>query len=169
MTPNTRTLKGQSYCSQRWANPVWPKGSKSRGFSNRQESAWTHPNQNNGNSKERLADPGYEHETDCRHAGLPVSAAFPALFQEAGRMYTERIPDYAANWWNKPSAQPSPIERKVSVPDTPSPGCPRTFQAAAHAKMVLLSAYYIACDWQIFLTFAGDNHALTSFYLCYVK
>ena len=33
MTPNTRTLKGQSYCSQRWANPVWPKGSKSRGFS----------------------------------------------------------------------------------------------------------------------------------------
>ena len=35
MTPNTRTLKGQSYCSQRWANPAWPKGSKSRGFSNR--------------------------------------------------------------------------------------------------------------------------------------
>ena len=35
MTPNTRTLKGQSYCSQRWANPVWPKGSKSRGFSTR--------------------------------------------------------------------------------------------------------------------------------------
>ena len=34
MTPNTRTLKGQSYCSQRWANPAWPKGSKSRGFSN---------------------------------------------------------------------------------------------------------------------------------------
>ena len=34
MPPNTRTLKGQSYCSQRWANPVWPKGSKSRGFSN---------------------------------------------------------------------------------------------------------------------------------------
>ena len=34
MTPNTRTLKGQSYCSQRWANPFWPKGSKSRGFSN---------------------------------------------------------------------------------------------------------------------------------------
>ena len=34
-TPNTRTLKGQSYCSQRWANPVWPKGSKSRGFSRR--------------------------------------------------------------------------------------------------------------------------------------
>ena len=33
MTPNTRTLKGQSYCSQRWANPAWPKGSKSRGFS----------------------------------------------------------------------------------------------------------------------------------------
>ena len=33
MTPNTRALKGQSYCSQRWANPVWPKGSKSRGFS----------------------------------------------------------------------------------------------------------------------------------------
>ena len=33
MPPNTRTLKGQSYCSQRWANPVWPKGSKSRGFS----------------------------------------------------------------------------------------------------------------------------------------
>jgi len=33
LTPNTRTLKGQSYCSQRWANPVWPKGSKSRGFS----------------------------------------------------------------------------------------------------------------------------------------
>ena len=33
MTPNTRTLKGQSYCSQRWANPVWPKGSKSRDFS----------------------------------------------------------------------------------------------------------------------------------------
>ena len=25
--------KGQSYCSQRWANPVWPKGSKSSGFS----------------------------------------------------------------------------------------------------------------------------------------
>jgi septal ring factor EnvC (AmiA/AmiB activator) len=35
LTPNTRTLKGQSYCSQRWANPVWPKGSKSRGFSRR--------------------------------------------------------------------------------------------------------------------------------------
>ena len=33
MTPDTRTLKGQSYCSQRWANPAWPKGSKSRGFS----------------------------------------------------------------------------------------------------------------------------------------
>lgn len=33
MTPNTRTLKGQSYCSQRGPNPVWPKGSKSRGFS----------------------------------------------------------------------------------------------------------------------------------------
>ena len=33
MTPNTRTLKGQSYCSQRGANPAWPKGSKSRGFS----------------------------------------------------------------------------------------------------------------------------------------
>ena len=37
MTPNTRTLKGQSYCSQRWANPAWPKGSKSRGFSSMQE------------------------------------------------------------------------------------------------------------------------------------
>ena len=36
MTPNTRTLKGQSYCSQRGANPAWPKGSKSRGFSNPQ-------------------------------------------------------------------------------------------------------------------------------------
>ncbi|MEQ3237897.1 DUF1896 family protein, partial [Bacteroides cellulosilyticus] len=24
---------GQSYCSQRGPNPVWPKGSKSRGFS----------------------------------------------------------------------------------------------------------------------------------------
>ena len=35
LTPNTRTLKGQSYCSQRWANPAWPKGSKSRGFSTR--------------------------------------------------------------------------------------------------------------------------------------
>ena len=35
MTPNTRTLKGQSYCGLRWANPVWPKGSKSRGFSNK--------------------------------------------------------------------------------------------------------------------------------------
>ena len=35
MPPNTRTLKGQSYCSQRWANPAWPKGSKSRGFSTR--------------------------------------------------------------------------------------------------------------------------------------
>ena len=34
MTPNTRALKGQSYCSQRWANPDWPKGSKLRGFSN---------------------------------------------------------------------------------------------------------------------------------------
>ena len=33
MTPNTRALRGQLYCSQRWANPVWPKGSKSRGFS----------------------------------------------------------------------------------------------------------------------------------------
>ena len=33
MTPNTRALEGQSYCSQRWAIPVWPKGSKSRGFS----------------------------------------------------------------------------------------------------------------------------------------
>ena len=33
MTPNTRALKGQSYCSQRWANPDWPKGSKLRGFS----------------------------------------------------------------------------------------------------------------------------------------
>ena len=38
MIPNTRTLKGQSYCSQRWANPVWPKGSKSRGFSNDRKS-----------------------------------------------------------------------------------------------------------------------------------
>ena len=28
---------GQSYCSQRWANPAWPKGSKSRGFSNAEE------------------------------------------------------------------------------------------------------------------------------------
>ena len=33
MTPNTRTLKGQLYCNQRWANPAWPKGSKSRGSS----------------------------------------------------------------------------------------------------------------------------------------
>ena len=33
MTPNTRALRGQLYCSQRWANPVWPKGAKSRGFS----------------------------------------------------------------------------------------------------------------------------------------
>ena len=24
-----------SYCRQRWANPAWPKGSKSRGFSNK--------------------------------------------------------------------------------------------------------------------------------------
>ena len=37
MTPNTRALRGQLYCSQRWANPVWPKGSKSRGFSNIQD------------------------------------------------------------------------------------------------------------------------------------
>ena len=40
MTPNTRTLKGQSYCSQRWANPAWPKGSKSRGFSSTRKYAY---------------------------------------------------------------------------------------------------------------------------------
>ena len=39
MTPNTRTLKGQSYSTKRWANLAWPKGSKSRGFSNAQDSA----------------------------------------------------------------------------------------------------------------------------------
>ena len=43
LTPNTRTLKGQSYCSQRWANPVWPKGSKSRGFSNLRGIYCLHP------------------------------------------------------------------------------------------------------------------------------
>ena len=33
MTPNTRTLKGQSYRTKRWANLAWPKGSKLSGFS----------------------------------------------------------------------------------------------------------------------------------------
>ena len=36
MPPNTRTLKGQSYSTKRWANLAWPKGSKLSGFS-RQE------------------------------------------------------------------------------------------------------------------------------------
>ena len=36
MTPNTRTLKGQSYRTKRWANLAWPKGSKLSGFSNRE-------------------------------------------------------------------------------------------------------------------------------------
>ena len=34
MPPNTRTLKGQSYSTKRWANLAWPKGSKLSGFSN---------------------------------------------------------------------------------------------------------------------------------------
>ena len=33
MPPNTRTLKGQSYSTKRWANLAWPKGSKLSGFS----------------------------------------------------------------------------------------------------------------------------------------
>ena len=35
MPPNTRTLKGQSYSTKRWANLAWPKGSKLSGFSTR--------------------------------------------------------------------------------------------------------------------------------------
>jgi hypothetical protein len=33
LPPNTRTLKGQSYSTKRWANLAWPKGSKLSGFS----------------------------------------------------------------------------------------------------------------------------------------
>ena len=33
MPPNTRTLKGQSYSTKRWANLAWPKGAKLSGFS----------------------------------------------------------------------------------------------------------------------------------------
>lgn len=37
MPPNTRTLKGQSYSTKRWANLAWPKGSKLSGFSTKHE------------------------------------------------------------------------------------------------------------------------------------
>lgn len=41
MPPNTRTLKGQSYSTKRWANLAWPKGSKLSGFSNGLDSVAT--------------------------------------------------------------------------------------------------------------------------------
>ena len=40
MPPNTRTLKGQSYSTKRWANLAWPKGSKLSGFSTEIESGY---------------------------------------------------------------------------------------------------------------------------------
>ena len=41
MPPNTRTLKGQSYSTKRWANLAWPKGSKLSGFSSGRRDAIT--------------------------------------------------------------------------------------------------------------------------------
>ena len=35
---------------------------------------------------------GVKHEADCRHARLPVPAAFPALLQERSRMHAQGIP-----------------------------------------------------------------------------
>ena len=56
MTPNTRTLKGQSYCSQRWANPAWPKGSKSRGFSSMEQKHKSNRMNKGGRPKKGAAD-----------------------------------------------------------------------------------------------------------------
>ena len=60
MTPNTRALKGQSYCSQRWANPDWPKGSKLRGFSIKDYIVY-HRDSNDGKNKKDIFPLGVLH------------------------------------------------------------------------------------------------------------